>query len=318
MKAIVDDGYEFTGWYSLGNTLLSLSQTYTVDKQYLGSVVAKTNSTEYDGMEPFSYSVSQMDADSMIWIITDWRTGEFVKSFTKVTSIDMTIHPGKYDIRIVGTKTNGKEIDDTRHEVVNGEVKKLFTWEYDGTPYSAVWTTNYSTYNSYQNSSVNRSPLTTSARMEFINYTSNTVKVFADYLNDQSVGMTKLERAQFVLCFVQQCIEYQYDSDYCGRSDYWKYPYETLYDGRGDCEDSTILYCALMKSMGYDAAMLMYVGEEYVGKGHASAGIAFDSVPGGTYYEKNGLKYYYCETTGEGWKVGEKVSGYSSAYVYVV
>lgn len=73
-----------------------------------------------------------------------------------------------------------------------------------------------------------------------------------------------------------------------------------------------------MKSMGYDSALILYVGEEYVGKGHAAAGVAFDSVPGGTYYNKNGKHYYFCETTAAGYEVGEKIEGYDTAYVYVV
>ena len=319
ISPVVETGYNFTGWYSFSGTLLSSTPTYTIEKKYQNSVVAKTDSTEYVGTEKFSFSLKHsMDNSSIIWIITDWRTGEFVNSFTKTTSIDTTVHPGKYDLRVIGTKADGSYLDSTQHEVVKGKVEKIFEWEFEGNSYSGVWTTNYSVYDSYQNSDVNRAPRTYSSRMEFINYTSNTVTIFADYLTEQSEGMTNLQRANFVLSFVQQCIDYELDSDYCAKSDYWKYPYETLYDGRGDCEDSTILYCALMKSMGYDSAILLYVGEEYVGRGHASAGIAMDSVPGGTYYEKDGKNYYYCETTGVGWKVGQKVQGYSSAYVYVV
>ena len=318
MTAVVDTGFKFTGWYSFSGTLLSNKSTYTVEKKYQDSVVAKTNSTEYVGTEKFSYSLkSEMDVDTVIWIITDWRTGEFVNSFTKVSSIDTTIHPGKYDLRVVGTKANGQYMDSIQHEVVKGKVEKTFTWKYMGTTHSAIWTIDYTYYDNYQNSNVNRAPVTYSQRMEFINYTSDTVSIFADYLTEHSEEMTELQRANYVLSFVQQCITYQYDSDFCGKSEYWKYPYETLYDGRGDCEDTTILFCALMKSMGYDSAMLLYVGEEYVGNGHAAAGVAFKDIPG-SYYTKNGKNYYYCETTATGYKVGDRAEGYDSAYVYIV
>ena len=319
IRAVPETGTHFTGWYNFSGELLSASATLTIDKKYQNSVVAKTDSTEYTGTEKFSYTLSyQMEVDSVIWIITDWRTGEFVQSFTKVSSIDTTVYPGKYDLRVVGTRTTGQSVDGTQHVVIEGEVKKTFTWKFEGQTHSAVWTTDYKQYNSYQNSNVNRAPTTYNSRMEFINYTSNTVTIFGNYLKEHSTDMTDLQRANYVLAFVQQCIEYQLDSDFCGKSEYWKYPYETLYDGRGDCEDSSILFCALMKSMGYDSALILYVGEEYVGKGHAAAGVAFDSVPGGTYYNKNGKHYYFCETTGAGYEVGEKIEGYDTAYVYVV
>ncbi len=319
IRAITDAGVKFTGWYSFSGKAVGLSDTITIDEDDLDSVVAKTDSTAYSGTVEFSYSLNyDMDLDTVIWIITDWRTGDFVNSFTGTSSIDTTVHPGKYDLRVVGTRTSGQYVDKTQQEVKTGEVKKTFTWKFEGETYSAVWTTDYQYYDNYQNSSVNRAPVTYSARMQFINYTSDTVGAFADYLKEHSEGMTDVQRANYVLSFVQQCIDYQYDSDFCGKTEYWKYPYETLYDGRGDCEDTTILYCAIMKSMGYDSAMLLYVGEEYVGNGHAAAGIALDYVSGGSYYEKDGKDYYYCETTAAGYKVGDKVSGYSTAYVYVV
>lgn len=318
VRAVVDTGYHFTGWYSFDGTKLSSDITYTIQKSAQDSVVAKTDSTEYAGTETFSYSLNySMDNDTVVWIITDWRTGEFVDSFTGSSSLSTTISPGKYDLRVFGTRTNGQSVDVTEHKVVTGTVKMIFTWKFEGQTYSAVWTTDYTYYNNYQNSNVDRSPTTYNQRMSFINYTSNTVGIFADYLKEHSEGMSDERRANYVLAFVQQCIEYQYDSDFCGKSEYWKYPYETLYDGRGDCEDTTILYCALMKSMGYDSAMLLYVGEEYVGKGHAAAGVALEGISG-SYYEKNGKRYYYCETTAEGYKVGDKAQGYDSAYVYVV
>ena len=95
-------------------------------------------------------------------------------------------------------------------------------------------------------------------------------------------------------------------------------PEETLFDRRGDCEDTSILYCAIMKAMGYDVAMILFTGEQYVNNGHAGAGVALSYVSGGTYYEVNGKHYYFCETTGAGYEVGEKIEGYDTAYVYVV
>ncbi len=318
LRAVMEPGYRFAGWYTV-NGFRSYADTYTTDKDFIPITIAKSDSTEYDGTVKFSYSLKQsFQEDTVYWIITDWRTGEFVDSFRGTSSIDTTIHPGKYNLRVMGTKTAGGNVDSTQQETVTGEVKKEFRWFFEGEWHSAVWTTDYSDYDGYQNSSIDRSPITYYSRMEFIDYSSDTVSLFADYLMEQSEGMTDLQRANYVLAFVQQCITYQIDTDFCGESEYWKYPYETLFDGRGDCEDTTILYCALMKGMGYDTAMLLYLGEEYIGKGHAAAGLATDYVSGGSYYDKDGVHYYYCETTNVGYKVGDSASGCDTAYVYVV
>ena len=52
--------------------------------------------------------------------------------------------------------------------------------------------------------------------------------------------------------------------------DYWKYPWETVRDGGGDCEDFAILICSVLKCMGVESVMLMEPG-------HATIGIFVES-----------------------------------------
>lgn len=314
--AYVKDGYTFKGWYDLGGTLLSEKETIAIFEKDQGNIVAKTTSTKYDGTGALNATPEKnVRSTSTTWVVTDWRTGDFVNSITGTSSLNMTVIPGKYDVRLIAMTADSENIDVTTHNIVNGKVNVYHEWKFEGITYNAQWTAEYKDYEYYQNLNVNRSPQKYSDRVDFLKDAASTTGPFADYLKSKSTSMTKLQRAQFVLAFVQQCIDYQYDSDFCYKSDYWKYPYETLFDQRGDCEDSTILYAALMKSMGYDSAMLLYVGEEYVGRGHAAAGVVIDSVPGGSYYTYESKNYYYCETTGTGWMVGQKVGGYSTAYV---
>jgi hypothetical protein len=47
------------------------------------------------------------------------------------------------------------------------------------------------------------------------------------------------------------------------------------------------------------------------------AGVAGGDGLSGAYFEKDGVKYYYLETTSEGWRLGEVPEGYSTAYVLV-
>lgn len=100
-----------------------------------------------------------------------------------------------------------------------------------------------------------------------------------------------------VVSFVQS-ITYEKDLDpeTNQETEYWKYPIETLADGKGDCEDTAILTAALLKEMGYDVAMVIL-------SDHAAVAIACDNC-NGYYYPLDGKRYYYLETTGAGYSLG--------------
>ncbi|WP_298665711.1 hypothetical protein [uncultured Methanofollis sp.] len=81
-----------------------------------------------------------------------------------------------------------------------------------------------------------------------------------------------------------------------GGVEYPKYPVETLVDGEGDCEDSSILAASLLTFMGYDTVLLGYsdhmaVGVQMTGNGPYYA----DYTPRS--YDFGGKRYYYVETT---------------------
>lgn len=99
--------------------------------------------------------------------------------------------------------------------------------------------------------------------------------------------------------FVQDCITYEYDSDTTGQDEFPRYPIETLYERRGDCEDTSILMAALLKEWGYEVGFLHLPG-------HVAVGLrTSDDYSNGSYYEINGHRYLYIESTGSGWNIGE-------------
>ncbi|MCQ2069628.1 MAG: InlB B-repeat-containing protein [archaeon] len=311
LKATVEKGYTFAGWYDLDGKLVNNRTSFTLSGKTDTVLVAKTKNVVYTGENRLQYNDSKADT----WIVTDWFTGDYVFSKTGTTYLDMNLGPGIYRVTRYGPDA---EYLGSLKEYFGGKVIKEFSWKHDRKTYTAAWTTDYNEYFKYLGADRPRAPMTTEDRLGFVNYASDSVKGWADYLMGLSKDMTDLQRADFVLDFVQQCVTYELDEDYCHGVEYWKYPYETLFDGRGDCEDSAILYCALMKSMGYDTALLLFVGEEYVDAGHAAASVALENVPGGTYYENGGKKYYYCETTNDDFGVGESPEGYDSAEMLIV
>ena len=70
---------------------------------------------------------------------------------------------------------------------------------------------------------------------------------------------------------------------------------ETLIEGGGDCEDTTILVAAILRGLGEKTALIFTPG-------HIALGVSGDFEGASLTY--NNTKYYYCETTGTGWAVG--------------
>lgn len=78
--------------------------------------------------------------------------------------------------------------------------------------------------------------------------------------------------------------------------EYPKYPLETLVDGKGDCEDSSILAAALLNQMDYDVVLLYYPSHLAVGVQMENFSPYYvDYTP--KYYDFQGKRYYYVETT---------------------
>lgn len=100
-----------------------------------------------------------------------------------------------------------------------------------------------------------------------------------------------------VLAFVQS-LPYTTDQETKGVPDYWRYPVETLRDETGDCEDSSILAAAVLRRLGHRVALGLLPG-------HVALGVEAPAWVPGTFAEVDSHRMYYCETTGEGWSVGE-------------
>ena len=126
---------------------------------------------------------------------------------------------------------------------------------------------------------------------------SEIVKVIRNVANNNSYSDAAVVRE--IAKFVQDAIEYQYDSDTAGEDEYPRYPIETLYERQGDCEDTSILMAALLKELGYEVGFLHLPG-------HLAVALrTSDNYSDGAYYEINGHRYLYIESTGSGWNIGD-------------
>jgi len=110
-------------------------------------------------------------------------------------------------------------------------------------------------------------------------------------------GFNQDENVINIISFIQS-MPYTSDSVTTGYDEYPRYPIETLADGGGDCEDTVILAAALLHEMGYGVVLLEFPG-------HMALGVAGSENMSGSYYEYEGVRYFYVETTASGHKIGE-------------
>ncbi|GEM_PF-3032253 len=185
-----------------------------------------------------------------------------------------------------------------------------YTWKFNGQTYSLDINISVSAYQQYRDDPTQRYAYTIEEAVsmcgDYVTPYDPVIHDLAEVLGNYSATFSELKTANFVLSFVQS-IEYVEDESSVSRDEYWRFPVETLYEEVGDCEDKAFLYASIMEAMGFDAVILLF-------DGHAAAGISAAKATG-SYYEYDGIEYFYCETTALGWKVGDIPDEYGSAYI---
>lgn len=192
----------------------------------------------------------------------------------------------------------------TQASNVEEEIVKTFKWKFERNDYSLNLVIRRNVYDSFKN--FERILDNSRWSQEYVtDGISEEIRELAQSLFKVGMLYGTYQEVSFVLSFVQQVIRYQVEE-----AEYPKYPIETLVDGNGDCEDFSILGAALLKCMGYEIALLL-------GPGHAALGVAGAEGLPGSYVEHRGIRYYYCEMTGQGWQIGQIPEGYEKVKIDV-
>ena len=297
-------GSSFSGWYSESGDLLSSSETYQIDI-LVSDVTVYARNDNYAEIKSESTTVTA-NPDVPLTDVT-WR---FYDNGNEVTKTGNTLSyefssAGTYTLLYTGTDGNGRTYHGLLDAVADGDIIKTYKWKYSNTNYTATLSIKYSDFLDKRNDTIDRRQGSTQHDLSFVTYNDKYVVDLKDQIMSQCAGKSDIYIANVMLVFTQY-IEYQYDSDTMGVEEYWKYPLETLFDQGGDCEDTSILFCALAKSAGYDCALILF-------NGHMAAGISVDGATG-SYYHYQDKDYFYCETTTTGWYVGSTPnSEYSKA-----
>lgn len=185
-------------------------------------------------------------------------------------------------------------------ETIIWPYNRHFAWTYDNNEFTLDVLVPIASYINYSRSDIQRWPGPSGWSVygpDYVTYNDSMIISLADSLEQlaSSKGYNDFKKASLVLKFVQY-IDYEFDNVTRGQNEFWRYPLETLFDLYGDCEDSSILFAALMEAMGYDAVLLLLPG-------HCAVGLHCP-MASGTCYDYDGKQYYYCETTNTGWSIG--------------
>ena len=174
---------------------------------------------------------------------------------------------------------------------------RRFIWNFEGEAYTLLVGLSLDVYNTYSN----RDRL---KWVEMVVEGSGIGQPIAEKLNQvaQENNWSRERLANFVISFVQS-LPYTADDVATGYDEFKMYAFETLVAGGGDCEDTVILAAGLLRSLNYDLILLNP-------KGHLALGVSGQF--SGAHYEYNDLRYFYSETTGKGWEIGNIPEAYRS------
>lgn len=167
---------------------------------------------------------------------------------------------------------------------------KRYVWNFKGKSYTILMTIDIEKYNSYDGKERYDIPrMVEEGRTTIGNLAREFQNVFKRHRE-----WSKQDRVDFVLSFVQS-LPYTHDDVTTGYDEFRRYAIETLIEGGGDCEDTTILVAAILRGLGEKTALIFTPG-------HIALGVSGDFT--GASVIHGSTTYYYCETTGTGWGVG--------------
>ena len=180
---------------------------------------------------------------------------------------------------------------------VTGNITRRFDWSYKGVNWWYEVNLSNALYKSYED----RPRIQLEDWAVYATHPGNEwlTKGLADAIKRDGAkyGYSDYDMVETAILFAQG-IPYTTDADTKGKSDYPRFPIETVVENTGDCEDHAFLLAAVTSALGYDTVLLDFPT-------HLAVGIAGDDSIKGTYYNWRGKRFYFIETTATGWKLGQ-------------
>ena len=171
---------------------------------------------------------------------------------------------------------------------------RTFAWQYAGRTFNLAFDLHPDNYERFRARQRTREYDLFASDFHSKPFIREITRKLADY--GTASGLSDDEIPYFIVSFVQN-LPYTSDDLTTGFDEYPRFPYETLYDNGGDCEDTSILAAAMLHELRYDVALLLFPG-------HMAVGFECRPESGQPHYRHHGRRYCYLETTGDDWDVG--------------
>ena len=92
------------------------------------------------------------------------------------------------------------------------------------------------------------------------------IKKVLEKKDNSSSNSYNFKNEDFIKFIVENIQEFSYKNDIeIGVNDYYKYPIETLFDKKGDCEDTSLLLSAILESQNIENVLILYEDHMAVG-----------------------------------------------------
>lgn len=193
-------------------------------------------------------------------------------------------------------------IDQRRPQQTSHTLGRRYIWNFENLSYTVSMSIDIERYNSYTSRKRTDFPLMVREGTDALQ------DLVREFRRVMSSTWQEERKVNFVLAFVQS-LPYTYDNVTTGYDDFRRYAIETLIDGGGDCEDTSVLAASILSGLGFELALISPPGHIAVGvKGNFS----------GTSFRYGNNRYYYCETTGAGWKLGQLPPAYASKKATII
>lgn len=192
-------------------------------------------------------------------------------------------------------------------------IDRTLSWQFEGHSYKIELNIKMHEFYFYESHDIPRYHTTDAKVRTFITAEDAIIDHLAQevtmrFLPNWSEG----QKAGLILAMIQS-LEYAMDNETSGLMEYWSFPVETLFRGNGDCEDSSFLLASLYKNLGFQCVMVIFFPtDDSSFEGHMGVAVSI-SEGEGFHYVLDGENYYYAESTGEGWRIGEIHEDYIDA-----
>ena len=320
---VVPDGFDIDGQFD-GQSVKLLAFAYRYPRSE-GIAYGTSDPVTLDGTTTLTAAVDLSDAD----VSPDERLHYLVflmpaaAEVTEVTSENLVFFHEtdpfvlREDGVTVERSADPKGLEDDSGETYERTaIEGAYRLSFEGSTQGSSWATSFYVYKSSYRRTVEeprgRSRAEYVAHAQQDGFADELAGILAD--EAKANGFTdKRIQVEFVIDFVQN-LPYVPDDVSKGFDDYTKFITETITEAGGDCEDTAIMLAAVLQAepFGYDTVLIQPPE-------HMAAGIYGEDLAG-SYWTYEDRDYYYIETTGTGWGIGDLPETYADdeAYIYQV